>query len=152
MSNRRRPSSPPSGVASPSAREGAALESLGESFEEATEHALAEGGVPDARFGPLGVLGLEELLPGEIGWFRTVSDGTRGPLGRIVFVIVPAAVGRTPARAALGAGAGSPRLAGVAWIDGPPPQFVAALVEEPTASQRLARLAGTVARNLRADD
>jgi hypothetical protein len=79
-----------------------AAESVGEEFAEATEHVLPRTAFAGLYLGPLVEIPPEELIPGALGWRRTVratpgeraSADARAHAAEIGCVVVPSPPGR----------------------------------------------------------
>ncbi|MCI4358499.1 MAG: hypothetical protein L3J95_02645 [Thermoplasmata archaeon] len=71
-----------------------ALESIGEAFQEACEHAARLPPLRTARLGPLVRLPMSGLWPGEFGWARALAFGRETPSATILCFLLPGATSR----------------------------------------------------------
>ena len=126
-----------------------ALESVGEAFQEACEHAARLSRFRAARLGPLLRLPMGDLWPGEFGWARSfsLSSGTQG--ATILCFLLPGAgshpkVAETPLP-----GVDPGEYAFLEVLSGPPWRILAARVKPGSSAPTVRKFARAVAEELR---
>ena len=152
MSSKRSPPAPRSSRGSPGRnREIDALESLGEAFEEACEHAARAQEFPSAQLGPLEELPISSLWPGEFGWQRTVALDSGRSTGILLWFLLPGIESESRGSPDPVPGKDPSSYAFLEVLSGPPWRILAASASTAAGSASLKAFATAVARELRSE-